>query len=59
MKKLLVLLSILVLVLAACGRPATNVSKGDNGEDDQEVFTIRIAHLVPEEQSSHIAGRNI
>ena len=56
MKKLLVLLSILVLVLAACGRPATNVSKGDNGEDDQEVFTIRIAHLVPEEQSSHIAA---
>lgn len=56
MKKLLVLLSILVLVLAACGRPATNVSKGDNGEDDQEVFTIRIAHLVPEEQSTHIAA---
>ena len=56
MKKLLVLLSILVLVLAACGRPATNVSKGDNGEEDQEVFTIRIAHLVPEEQSSHVAA---
>jgi len=56
MKKLLVLLSILALVLAACGRPATSVSKGDNGEDDQEVFTIRIAHLVPEEQSSHVAA---
>ena len=56
MKKLLVLLSVLVLVLAACGRPATNVSKGDNGEEDQEVFTIRIAHLVPEEQSSHVAA---
>ena len=56
MKKLLVLLSVLVLVLAACGRPATNVSKGDNGEEDQEVFTIRIAHLVPEEQSTHIAA---
>jgi tripartite ATP-independent transporter DctP family solute receptor len=56
MKKLLVLLSVLVLVLAACGRPAANVSKGDNGEDDQEVFTIRIAHLVPEEQSTHIAA---
>lgn len=56
MKKLLVLLSILALVLAACGRPSTDVSKGDNGEEDQEVFTIRIAHLVPEEQSSHVAA---
>ena len=58
MKKLLVLLSVfLVLVLAACGRPATNVSKGDNGEEDQEVFTIRIAYLVSEEQSSHLAAK--
>ncbi|NYF23310.1 DctP family TRAP transporter solute-binding subunit [Sporosarcina sp. JAI121] len=56
MKKLFVLLSIMVLVLAACGRPATSVSKGDNGKDDQEVYTIRIAHLVPEEQSSHVAA---
>jgi len=57
MKKLLVLLSILVLILAACGRPATIVSEGNgDGDGDQEVFTIRIAHLVPEEQSSHVAA---
>lgn len=55
MKKLLILLSMLALVLAACGRPTTNGSTGD-AEGDQDVYTIRIAHLVPEEQSSHIAA---
>ncbi|MFC5589455.1 DctP family TRAP transporter solute-binding subunit [Sporosarcina soli] len=51
MKKLLVLLSITVLILVACGRPSADST---NGEDT--VYTIRIAHLVPEEQSSHLAA---
>jgi len=55
MKKLLVLLSITVLVLAACGRPSTSGKSKEDG-NDQEVFTIRIAHLVAEEQSSHVAA---
>jgi C4-dicarboxylate-binding protein DctP len=52
MKKYLILLLIAVLMLAACGRPST--SSGSEGEG--ETYTIRIAHLVPEEQSSHVAA---
>lgn len=56
MKKLSAfLLLILVLVLAACGRPDSGGSSG--GEDGEgETYTIRLAHLVPEEQSSHVAA---
>lgn len=57
MKKVLILLSMSILILSACGRPAEN-GKSNAGEsgDDKEVYTIRIAHLVPEEQSSHVAA---
>lgn len=57
MKKLLVLLVGVLLVLAACGRPTTNTSSADSEDgESKETYTIRIAHLVPEEQSSHVAA---
>lgn len=56
MKKLTgLLLLLLVLILAACGRPDEGGSSGGEGGDGEK-FTIRIAHLVPEEQSSHVAA---
>ena len=55
MKKLLALLIIMMLALTACGRPTGNTSS-TNG-DIQEVHTIRIAYLVSEEQSSHLAAK--
>ena len=56
MKKLTGLfLLMLVLILAACGRPDSGSSSSDDGGDG-ETYTIRLAHLVPEEQSSHVAA---
>ncbi|MGB6778173.1 MAG: DctP family TRAP transporter solute-binding subunit [Planococcus citreus] len=56
MKKLTgLILLMLVLILAACGRPDSGSSSGDEGGDG-ETYTIRLAHLVPEEQSSHVAA---
>lgn len=55
MKKLLALLTITMLALTACGRPTGNTSSTDG--EDQEVHTIRIAYLVSEEQSSHLAAK--
>lgn len=61
MKRLLILLAVAVLALAACGRPSGN-GKSEGGSTDgsdggdKDVHTIRIAHLVPEEQSSHVAA---
>ncbi|RNF38386.1 DctP family TRAP transporter solute-binding subunit [Planococcus salinus] len=53
MKKLYGLLLILLVVMAACGRPDdSTTSSGDESGD--EVHTIRIAYLVPEEHSAHI-----
>lgn len=51
MKKILGLLLLVAIILSACGRPDGASSTGENGE---ETFTIRLAHLVPEEQSSHV-----
>ncbi|MGK7377369.1 DctP family TRAP transporter solute-binding subunit [Planococcus sp. 1R117A] len=56
MKKLLGLLLIGLFILSACGRPDSGGTTSENGETSGETFTIRIAHLVPEEQSSHIAA---
>ncbi|MEG9295908.1 DctP family TRAP transporter solute-binding subunit [Mangrovibacillus sp. Mu-81] len=53
MKKYLILLLMAVVVMAACGRPSS--SSGSEG-GDEKTYTIRIAHLVPEEQSSHVAA---
>jgi len=56
MKKLTgLILLMLVLILAACGRPDSGSSSGEEGGDG-ETYTIRLAHLVPEEQSSHVAA---
>lgn len=56
MKKLSgLILLMLVLILAACGRPDGGSSSEGEGEDG-ETYTIRLAHLVPEEQSSHVAA---
>jgi C4-dicarboxylate-binding protein DctP len=52
MKKYLILLLMAVVMMAACGRPSTS----SGGEGEGETYTIRIAHLVPEEQSSHVAA---
>ncbi|MGO1060142.1 TRAP transporter substrate-binding protein [Planococcus sp. FY231025] len=56
MKKLLGFLLIGLIILSACGRPDSGGTTSENGEADGETFTIRLAHLVPEEQSSHVAA---
>lgn len=55
MKKLLALVLISMLALTACGRP-TDSASGKSGESEG-VHTIRIAYLVSEEQSSHLAAK--
>ncbi|MCM3691984.1 DctP family TRAP transporter solute-binding subunit [Neobacillus niacini] len=55
MKKLLVFLLVSILVITGCGRPKDSAkTAGENG--GKEVHTIRIAYLVSEEQSSHLAA---
>jgi C4-dicarboxylate-binding protein DctP len=51
LKKFIPLLLIAILFISACGRPS-----GSSSEGDKDTYTIRIAHLVPEEQSSHVAA---
>ncbi|NMH70494.1 DctP family TRAP transporter solute-binding subunit [Bacillus sp. RO3] len=51
MKKIIPFLLIAILFISACGRPS-----GSSSEGGEETYTIRIAHLVPEEQSSHVAA---
>ncbi|MFC2949732.1 TRAP transporter substrate-binding protein [Virgibacillus sediminis] len=61
MKKLLLVLLAGILLLSACGRPSggSNSANGEEGsEGNSEQYTIRIAHLVSEEQSSHIAAED-
>lgn len=57
MKKVIgIMMLVAVLLVSACGRPTgnSNTSSGESGEDKK--YTIRVAYLVPEEQSSHIAA---
>ncbi len=55
MKKLLLFLIVSILVIAGCGRPKESAqTSGEDGK--KEVHTIRIAYLVSEEQSSHLAA---
>ena len=58
MKKMLPLLFIMVLVLAACGRPdsGSNASGDSDKAEGKETYKIRLPHLVSEEQSSHVAA---
>lgn len=58
MKKILPFLFIMILVLAACGRPDSG-SDASNDTDETEgksTYKIRLPHLVSEEQSSHVAA---
>lgn len=57
MKKILPLVFMIVLVLAACGRPDSNdSSSGGNDGSSGTNYKIRLPHLVSEEQSSHVAA---
>jgi C4-dicarboxylate-binding protein DctP len=52
-----IILLIAVLLVSACGRPTNESASNKEGEKaDEQKYTIRIAHLVPEEQSSHLAA---
>lgn len=55
MKKLLLFLIVSILVIAGCGRPKESAQTSGKG-GEKEVHTIRIAYLVSEEQSSHLAA---
>ncbi|MCH4824738.1 MAG: DctP family TRAP transporter solute-binding subunit [Planococcus sp. (in: firmicutes)] len=56
MKKLLGLLLIGLIILSACGRPDSGTTTTEDGEAGEDTYTLRLAHLVPEEQSSHVAA---
>ncbi len=47
-----VLIFLVLLMLGACGRPSD--SSNSQGGDGEEVHTIRMGYLVPEEHSAHI-----
>lgn len=55
MRKILefALIIVLILVLAACGRPSDQSSSNQEG-NGEETYTIRVGYLVPEEHSAHI-----
>lgn len=55
-RKGLVLLLITVLLLAACGRPSDGGGAEEGTSEDAK--TIRLAYLVSEEQSTHIAAED-
>lgn len=55
MKKLVALLLVMMLALTACGRPTNNAT--DVKGEEQDAYTIRIAYLVSEEQSTHLAAK--
>jgi tripartite ATP-independent transporter DctP family solute receptor len=56
MKKLLLFLIVSILVIAGCGRPKESAQTSGKDGEKEEVHTIRIAYLVSEEQSSHLAA---
>lgn len=51
MRKCIIILSLFTLILSACGRPTDK-----NTNDDDKSYTIRVAYLVSEEQSTHLAA---
>ena len=61
-KKLLACLSVaMMMTLTACGgggggEAQGGSSAGTGASGDEKTYTLRIAHLVPEEQSTHVAA---
>ncbi len=52
----LVLVLMMVLVLAACGSQEASKNGGEgNNSSSEETYEIRVAHLVNEQQSTHVA----
>lgn len=47
MKKLLLLLTMFVLILAGCGKEEETKEKGNSQEKDQEEVTLKVASLIP------------
>lgn len=59
MRKWMLMITVCVLLLAmtACGQRGALSEKSEGTEaEKQETYTLRIAHLVPEEHSSHVAA---
>ncbi|ANU27694.1 DctP family TRAP transporter solute-binding subunit [Planococcus versutus] len=56
MKKTIGFFLIILFILSACGRPDSGTTTTEDGESSEDTYTIRLAHLVPEEQSSHVAA---
>ncbi|WNS76605.1 DctP family TRAP transporter solute-binding subunit [Bacillus sp. DTU_2020_1000418_1_SI_GHA_SEK_038] len=60
MKRFLSVIVLLAMVLvSACGRPSGGSSEAGSGgstEKGGQKYTLRISHLVPEEQSTHITA---
>lgn len=56
MKKIIGFFLITLFILSACGRPDSGTTTTEDGESSEDTYTIRLAHLVPEEQSSHVAA---
>ncbi|WP_313237375.1 TRAP transporter substrate-binding protein [Sporosarcina ureae] len=58
MKRFLPLVFIMILVLAACGRPGSGSDSSSDTEKSESgsTYKIRLPHLVSEEQSSHVAA---
>jgi len=56
-KVLLMLLFVMMLVLTACGRPDSSSGSDENDTSDSE-YSISIAYLVAEDQSTHLAAED-
>lgn len=46
----------MMLMLTACGGGGGGQGTAESGSASGETYTLRIAHLVPEEQSTHVAA---
>jgi C4-dicarboxylate-binding protein DctP len=59
MRKWIMFILVLAVLLAACGRPTSEKAESNQQRGDDSTYTIRIAYLVPEEQSTHIAAESM
>lgn len=55
-KLIIALLFVMMIVLTACGRPGSS-SESNDGDSDSE-YSISIAYLVSEDQSTHLAAED-